>query len=91
MTLFVPGDLVIVFRNPKHLCAWDEEVYPGASGVVTSMPYKPPIAELSVSYWSYCVDVRLPSSTRRIAVLILRKILPPPDEIQQETLDELYS
>lgn len=87
MTLFVPGDMVMVVDRPEHNVGWSPDCYPGMIGLVTTMPYCPNVDQPN-RVWSYCVDVRFVSHTRAIAVVLLRKIHPP--EQDQAGTDEDY-
>lgn len=81
---FQPGDLVMTFDpgNEGPICWGEDNLYPGMVGIVVSGEYViPPGPGRMV--WCNVVDVRFDAFTSPCAVLLLKKLRPPPQEDEE--------
>ena len=83
---FAPGDLVETFESFANI-NW-AGLRPGLVGVVLSHPYRLPLKP-GHTHWCDVVDIRFPHVTDYCAVLLLRKIQPPPEDEIEFTDEEL--
>lgn len=84
---FAPGDLVMTFEPTGASVNWDG-LRPGLVGVVLSLPYALP-TKPGATHWCDVVDIRFPHITSHCAVLLLKKIQPPPEDDVELTEEEL--
>lgn len=84
-----PGDLVEVVDSPFHQVNWDwnnKSVRPGLQGVALTGPILNVPPPGCIVWCAFNHSVLFPHCTANVAVLLLKKIAPPP--LDEETLTE---